>query len=133
MSVFADSVFAGSVFATGGQVVAVRRDAGSVGHGGRKRKKWVIGEREVVGTREELEAVLAQMLQKPTAQLPAPTPVKVAPKDKAIVQAFPNYTDLRDMLIAAQQIEAAQILRATAQRLADEQDEQDVEVLLLWG
>ena len=131
MSVFADSVFAGSVFANGGQVVAARPHAGGVGRA--KRKKWVIGEREVVGTREELESVLAQMLQKPEAPKTMPVPVKVAPKDKAIVQAFPNYTDLRDMLIAAQQIEAAQILRATAQRLADEQDEQDVEVLLLWG
>lgn len=102
-----------------------------------KKKPWIIGDRRIVATREEVERILAEMLQQQPAAAPepapaaAPAPSKVAPKDRAIVAAFPNYPDLRDMLIAAQQVEAAQALRAIAQRLADEEDERDVELLLM--
>ena len=68
----------------------------------------------------------------PAPEEASPAP-KVAPKDRAIVAAFPAYPDIRDMLVAAREIEAAQILRALAVRLAAEEDERDVEMLLLWG
>lgn len=107
--------------------------AGGVAGRGGKRKKYVIDGQRVSLTREQLEDTLERLLTRPAAQKAPTLPAAVKPKDRAIVAAFPAYPDLRDMLLAAQQIEAAQALRAVAQRLADEEDERDVEVLLLWG
>lgn len=101
----------------------------------RKRKKYQIEGQTVFLTRDELEDALEALLVAQPAverEPEAPAP-KVAAKDKAIVAAFPAYPDVRDMLMAAQQIEAAQALRALAKRLADDEDERDVEMLLLWG
>jgi len=123
-------------YAEGDAVTAYPGPAGGVaGRGGRggKRKKYVLDGERVTLTRDELEARLEAMLEATPAPAEAQAePPKVAPKDRAIVAAFPAYPDLRDMLVAAREIEAAQILRALAQRLADEQDERDVEALILW-
>lgn len=103
---------------------------GGVGRGG-KRKKWVLGERTITATREELEAELEVMLE--TAPEVEAVERKVAPKDRQIVAMFPAYPDLRDMFLAAREIEAAQVLRAVAARLAAEEDERDIEILTLYG
>lgn len=101
---------------------------GISGPAGRKRRKrYIFDGEEVTLNREELEETLESMLAKAE-----PTAGKVKPQDRAIVQAFPQYPGLRDLLLAARQIEAAQVLRQVAQRLADEQDERDVEELILW-
>jgi hypothetical protein len=105
--------------------------AGSPARG--KRKKYLLDGERVTLTRDELEARLETMLEASPAPAEARPAPKVAAKDKAIVAAFPAYPDLRDMLLAAQEIEAAQALRAVAARLAAEEDERDVEMLLLWG
>ena len=108
---------------------------GISGPAGRKRKKYILDGQELSLNREELEeAVEAMLLQAPVpsvAEIAEEKP-RVKPQDRAIVQAFPAYPDLRDLLLAAQQIEAAQVLRQVALRLADEQDERDVEELILW-
>lgn len=97
-----------------------------------KRKKYVLEGQTLALTRDELEDALETLLTRPV-EVEAPTlPAKVKAKDAAIVAAFPAYPDVRDMLLAAQQIEAAQALRAVAQRLADEEDEREVEMLLMW-
>jgi hypothetical protein len=132
---FQASAFQNSAFQNcGGAQPAVRSRAAGAPSGERKRrKKYVLGEREVSLTREELEDALEAMLQQSEPVTESVTPPKVAMKDRQIVAVSPNYPAIRDMLVAAKQIEAAQALRQIALRLADEQDEQDVEALLLWG
>lgn len=100
--------------------------------GRQKRKKYVLDGQTLALTRDELEDALEALLTRP-AEVEQAQPAKVKAKDAAIVAAFPAYPEVRDMLLAAQQIEAAQALRAVAQRLADDEDERDVEMLLLWG
>lgn len=123
-------------YAEGDDEANASRGAGAPGIGGRrrpKRKKWILGDRQIIATREELEAEFEQMLEQPAPQVEVAAVPKVAAKDRQIVSMYPQYPDIRDMLIAAQQIEAAQILRAVAARMAAEEDERDVEVLLLYG
>ncbi len=132
---FQKSAFQNSAFQVDqGSVRPYPGPAGGVSGNAGKRKKYVFPDgRKVELTREQLEDALESMLVAPIDRgddTPAP---KVAGKDRQIVAAFPNYPDLRDMFLAAQQIEAAQALRAVAQRLADDQDESDVEALFLWG
>ena len=98
-----------------------------------RRKKYQIDGQTLALTRDELEDALEALLTRPVAEDVPVQPARVKAKDAAIVAAFPAYPDIRDMLLAAQQIEAAQALRAVAQRLADDEDERDVEMLLLWG
>lgn len=129
---FQASAFQNSAFQV--DTVGVRPYPGPAGGVGRgKRKKYVFpdGSKRAL-TRDELEDALEVVLTAPVPERVTPTPPKVAAKDKAIVAAFPAYPDLRDMFVAAQEIEAAQMLRKVAQRLADEEDERDVE-MLLWG
>ena len=118
-----------------GPAGAISGGKGISGPAGRKRKKYIFDGQELSLNREELEEALESMLVKaePAADgADSPAPTKVKPQDRAIVAAFPAYPDLRDLLLAARQIEAAQVLRQVAQRLADEQDERDVEELILW-
>ncbi len=119
---------------TGGQYPG---PAGGVGRGisgpaGRKRKKYILDGQEISLNREELEEALETMLVKAEPASERILPAKVKPQDRGIVATFPAYPDLRDLLLAAREIEAAQVLRQVAARLADEQDERDVEELILW-
>lgn len=105
------------------------------GKGRGKRKKYVIEGKTLTLTKEELDDVLETMLREvPEKEPDAPKPTKrEKPKDAAVIEAFPAYPDIRDLLLAAGQVEAAQRLLAVAKRLAEEQDEEDVEILLMYG
>lgn len=129
------SAFQNSAFQTSGAVVAsYPAPAGGVAGRGGKRKKYVFpdGSKRLL-SRDELEDALETVLVATPVERGDDTPApRVAAKDRQIVAVFPSYPDLRDLFLAANQIEAAQALRRVAQRLADEEDERDVE-MLLWG
>ena len=129
--------FQSSAFQTDAAVTAqYPAPAGGVGRAKARRKRYVFpdGTRHDL-SRGELESALEVMLRREPQEIEAPKPRKapvVKKHDRAIVDAVPNYPTLRDLFMAQQQIEAAQILRQVAQRLSDEQDEEDVEMILLW-
>lgn len=99
-----------------------------------KRKPYVLDGQRLMLSPEELDDALEAMLEReaPEPVVAAPIAAPVKPKDRAIVAAVPSYPSVQAMLLAAHQIEAAQRLRAIAQRMADEEDERDVEALLLY-
>lgn len=141
-TVWAPTVWAAGVWVCDTATPTPRPYPGPAGRGKRqgKRKKWVIDGQQIIATPEEIEEYFEARLERErapereeaeeveAAEVEAP---KAPTRDRAIVSAFPTYPNLRDMLLAAKEIEAAQILRRVAKRLADEEDERDIEMLLL--
>ncbi len=104
-----------------------------VGHGARRHGYNLRGTR-VRLTQQELEEQLCRLLR----DEPEPKPktvkryISAEPQNTELIAAVPAFVPVRDMLLARQEYEAAEKLRQIAQRIADQEDERDVEMLLLW-
>lgn len=107
--------------------------APAVGHVPRRRR-YIIDDNPIRLTNDELEAKLSAMLRD---DQPTPKQIKRAvreakPEDRPLVAAVPNFAAINAQLLARAQYEAAERLRQIAQRMADDEDEREVE-MLLWG
>ena len=101
-------------------------------HRGRRHRYHIRAKPERL-TDDQLDALLTDLLDAP-AQQPSRQALKAVPADEAPLQrAVPNYAALRMTLAKRQEAEAVERLRIIAARMARQQDDADVEMLLLWG
>jgi hypothetical protein len=114
--------------------VATTQDVGGGGRPGTRRRRYIIDDRPLRLTDDELEALLKRLLENepPVSKRKIKRiVVEALDEDKALAAQKPQFVIIRDRLLAAKEYEAAQKVREIAQRIAEAEDEADIEMLLL--